>query len=67
MTNDNVFDIIKTAYLVDDEEMFKNGTLFLKKNRAELKGTGTWKEFQDANPKCMFKVLNLMLDIDNEE
>ena len=67
MTNDNVFDIIRTAYLLDDEEMFKNGTLFLKKNRVQLKGSEQWKEFEDANPKCMIKVLKLMLDVDIKE
>ena len=67
MTNDNVFDIIRTAYLLDDEEMFKNGTLFLKKNRVQLKGSEQWREFEEANPKCMIKVLKLMLDIDNKE
>ena len=67
MTNGTVFDIIKTAYLLDDEEMFKNGTLFLKKNRVQLKGSEQWKEFEEANPKCMIKVLKMMLDVDIKE
>ena len=67
MTNDNVFDIIRTAYLLDDEEMFKNGTLFLKKNRVQLKGSEQWKEFEEANPKCMIKILKMMLDVDIKE
>ena len=61
LTNKNVFDIVKSAYLIDDEEMFKEGCKYFIKNKDQFKNSAEWKRFEKEHPACMFKVLNYMV------
>ena len=57
MTNENVFDVIKVAYLIDDEDMFKEACKHLKEKKDELKDSIEWKTFGQDHPACMIKAL----------
>ena len=57
MTNENVFDVIKVAYLIDDEDMFKEACKYLKEKKDELKDSVEWKTFGQDHPACMIKAL----------
>ena len=60
LSNDNIFDIIKTAYLIDDEEMFCEASDYLLKNMKQLESTEAWKIFGENHPACMIKALTYM-------
>ena len=60
LTNENIFDIIKTAYLIDDDDMFSEASDYLLKNMAELESTEEWKFFGETHTACMNKALSYM-------
>ena len=53
LTNENFFDI-KTAYLINGEDMFIEASDYLLKNMAQLEGTEVWKIFGETHV-CMNK------------
>ena len=61
MTNENIFDVIKVAYLIDDKDMFEEACKHLMKNKDPLKDWVEWKLFEKENPACMIKVLTYMV------
>ena len=60
ITHGNVFDIIKTAYFLDDENMFKIASEYIKVNSNDLEDTDEWLSLEETNPKIMIKVLKHM-------
>ena len=58
-TNENIFGVIKAAYLIDDQEMFKEGSKYLWKNMEQLKGTPEWNAFKIEHSVCMIEALTL--------
>ena len=60
LTNENIFDVIKTAYLIDDDKMFNDASDYLLKNMTQLESTEEWKIFGKNNPDCMIKTLTVM-------
>ena len=61
LTNNNIFDIIKVAYLIDDEDMFKEACKYLSKNKDELKNSAEFQEFGKEHPVCMIKALTSII------
>ena len=58
LTHDNIFEIIKVAYLIDDDNMLKTASEFFSKNKEVFKNTEELNDFQKSNPTCMMKVFN---------
>lgn len=65
MTCENIFEIIKVAYLIDDDNMLKMVSEFFSRNKDQLKNTEELKDFQKSNPMCMIKVLNFICGLEN--
>ena len=59
LTNDNVFDVIKAAYLIDDQDMFKEASKYLLKNIKQLKGTPEWNTFKNDHNDCLIEALTI--------
>ena len=57
LTIENVFDVIKAAYLIDDQDMFKKASKYLLKNKEQLKGTPEWNAFKKEHSDCMIEAL----------
>ena len=60
LSNENIYEIIRVAYLTDNEEILKMAATYAKENLAELKTSGEWLAFRKSNPDCMFKVYDYM-------
>ena len=60
LNNDNLGEIVKVAYHIDDEELLKVCAKHLLQNKAELNNTEEWKHFAKANADCMNKVCQMM-------
>ena len=56
----NIFEVIKVAYLIDDEDIFKTASGFFSKNKKEFQDDKELDAFQKSNPMCMIKVFNYM-------
>ena len=65
LTNENIFEIIKVAYLIDDDDMLKTASDFFSKNKDQLQKTKKFKDFEKSNPMCMLKVLKYICGIEN--
>ena len=61
ITHENVFDIIKMAYFIDDEDVFKKASEYLKSNSKEMKDTEDWITFEENNLGIMIKVFHYMM------
>ena len=59
LTNENIFDVIKAAYLIDDQDMFKKASKYLLKNKEQLKGTAEWNAFKKDHSDCMIEALSI--------
>ena len=63
LNNDNLGEIIKVAYHIDDEKLLKVCAKYLLENKKELNSIEEWKNFVKANKECMKQVgLYLILD-----
>ena len=61
-----MYDVIKAAYLINDEELLKKATKFIGKNRGTFKDENPqWDEFKNAHPKCFVKMMEFMM-FDNQ-
>ena len=65
LTLENIFGIIKVAYLIDDDDMLKTASKFFSKNKDKLKNTEELKEFQKSNSMCMIKVFSYICGFEN--
>ena len=59
LTNENIFDVIKAAYLIDDQDMIKEASKYLWKNMEQLKGTPEWNAFKIEHSVCMIEALTI--------
>ena len=59
LTNENIFDVIKAAYLIDDQNMIKEASKYLWKNMEQLKGTPEWNAFKIEHSVCMIEALTI--------
>ena len=59
INNENIFGVIKAAYLIDDQEMFKEASKYLWKNMEQLKGTPEWNAFKIEHSVCMIEALTI--------
>ena len=63
---ENVYDVIKAAYLINDEELLKKATKFIGKNHGTFKFENPqWDEFKNTHPKCFVKMMEFMFDNQN--
>ena len=61
ITHENVFEIIKMAYFIDDEDVFKKASEYLKANSNELKDTDDWISFEETHLEIMNKAFHYMM------
>ena len=59
LNNDNIFDVLKAAYLIDDQDMFKEASAYLLKHIKQLKGTPGWNTFKIEHHDCMIEALTI--------
>ena len=63
LNNDNLGEIIKVAYHIDDEKLLKVCAKYLLENKKDLNSIEEWKNFVKANKDCMKQSgLYLILD-----
>ena len=59
LTTENIFEVMKIADQIDDDNLLKNCAKFLSKKRNKNKEQ--WISFQKSHPACSMKVTNFML------
>ena len=63
ISKENLFDVIKAAHYIKDEELMAKSAEFIAGNHGtfDIKENPEWKEFCKKNPECGFEILNLMM------
>ena len=62
LTKENVFEVVKIAHLIDEENLLKTASKFLKQNREKMIKTEEWKNFKKSHPDCMIRIYRLMFE-----
>ena len=65
LTMENIYPVIESAYLIDDDELLKSCVKFVKANFGKFKDDEKWNQFQKMHPNCAVKTLNFMMMNDN--
>jgi len=57
----NIYDVIKIADQIDDENLLKKCVNYMRLNKDKLEKNEEWLVFQKLHPDCMIRMMNLML------
>ena len=60
-TMENIFPVIKGAYLMDNDELLKNASKFVKDNSGEFQDNADWQELKKSHPQCFFKMMEFIM------
>ena len=63
LSMDNVLDILLSAHLTNQVDLFNAASNFVKKNEGKLTKTMEWKEIMETNPKLIANVLSNVLGL----
>ena len=58
---DNIYDVIKIADQIDDENLLKICARYMSLNKRRLEKNEEWMAFLKSHPNCMFKIMQFML------
>ena len=58
---DNIYDVVKIADQIDDENLLKICAKYMRLNRSKLDRNEEWLDFQRSHPNCMIKMMNFIL------
>ena len=58
---DNIYDVIKIADQIDDENLLKICAKYMSLNKRKLEKNEEWMAFLKSHPNCMFKIMQFML------
>ena len=58
---DNIYDVIKIADQIEDENLLKFCARYMRLNREKLVKNDEWLTFMDTHHNCMFKIMKFML------
>ena len=63
ISNENLFDTIKAANDIKNEELMSKSAEFIRMNRGpiDIGESPEWKDFCKKNPECAVKILSLMM------
>ena len=62
---ENIYPVIESAYLIDEDELLKSCVKFVKANYGNFEDDERWDQFQKMHPNCAVKILNFMMKKDN--
>ena len=60
-TMENIFPVIKGAYLMDNDELLKNASKFVKDNSGEFQDNADWQELKKSHPQCFVKMMEFIM------
>ena len=66
LNQSNIYDVIKIADQIDDENLLKICVNYMCLNKSKLKKNEEWQDFQKSHPECMIRIMNLMLYSDSK-
>ena len=62
VNRENLYPLIKSADLLDDEDFIKPIAHYILQNKGEFEDNNpNWKEFQMAHSQCIFKIMNFIM------
>ena len=65
---DNIYDTIKAAYFIDDDDLMLSASRFVTNNKGQFAhDNDEWSEFQKLHPQCFVRIMNLIMFNDSIE
>ena len=58
---ENIFDVIKGAYLGNDKELFKAAFNFVKENLGTFQESEEWNDLKKTHPECMAEMMYFLM------
>ena len=57
----NIFELIKSAYFLDDNKLLKSTALFIHRNIGSFQENPDFNSFRRTHPQCFVQIVNLMM------
>ena len=61
LSKENIFDVIKGAYLGNDDELLKEASKFVKENMGTFQESDEWNQLMKTHPECMAKMMYFLM------
>ena len=61
LTKENIYPVIKAAYLMDNDELLENASKFIANNPKQLQNSEEWQELKKSHPQCFVKMMELIM------
>ena len=61
LTMENIYPIIKGAYLMDNDELLIEASKFIQNNRGKFQDNEDWQQFEESHPKCFVKIMRFIM------
>ena len=61
VTMENIYPIIKAAYLMDNDELLKNASEFIRHHPRQFQDNGDWQELKKSHPQCFIKMMEFIM------
>ena len=61
LTLENIYPIIKGAYLMDNDELLMEASKFIIKNPGKFQDNEDWQQLEESHPKCFAKMMKFIM------
>ena len=58
---DNIYPVIKAAYLMDNDELLKDASKFIRNNPGEFEDNEDWQQLEKSHPQCFIKLMKFIM------
>ena len=58
---ENIYPIIKGAYLMDNDDLLIEASKFIQNNRGKFQDNEDWRQFEESHPKCFVKIMRFIM------
>ena len=58
---ENVYPVIRAAYLMDNDDLLMEASKFIGKNQGQFQDNEEWQQLQKSHPQLLIKLMNLVM------
>ena len=61
LTMDNIYPVIKAAYLMVNDELLKDASKFIRNNPGQFEDNEDWQQLEKSHPQCFIKLMKFIM------
>ena len=61
LTMDNIYPVIKAAYLMVNDELLKDASKFIRNNPGKFEDNEDWQQLEKSHPQCYIKLMKFIM------